>query len=113
MRYVHLPRTQNQFVDTLATIASSVDISIDVVVRPLLIELRSAPPYSCLIGNTEVQDDLPWYHDIYQFLRSGTYPEVATTKDQRALRQLVTKFMICGYTLYRRSVDDMLLLCLD
>ncbi|RVW77165.1 Retrovirus-related Pol polyprotein from transposon 17.6 [Vitis vinifera] len=65
---------------------SSMDIPIDVVVRPLLIELRFAPTYYCLIGETEVQDDLPWYHDIYQFLRFGTYPEVATAKDQRALR---------------------------
>ncbi|RVW89700.1 hypothetical protein CK203_047278 [Vitis vinifera] len=77
----------NQFVDTLATIASSVDISIDVVVRPLLIELRSAPPYSCLIGNTEVQDDLP---GIMTFI----------------------SFSDLAHTL-RRSVDDMLLLCLD
>ncbi|RVW87897.1 Retrovirus-related Pol polyprotein from transposon 17.6 [Vitis vinifera] len=79
--------SQNRFADALATLASSVDIPIDVVIRPLLIELRSAPAYCCLIGETEVQDDLPWYHDIYQFLRSGTYPE--------------------------RSADGMLLLCLD
>ena len=89
------------------------DIPIDVVIRPLLIELRSAPAYCCLIGEIEVQDDLPWYHDIYQFLRSGTYPKVATSKDRRALRNLATRFVICGYTLYRRSVDGMLLLCLD
>ncbi|XP_034680039.1 uncharacterized protein LOC117910094 [Vitis riparia] len=101
LRYVHLPRAKNQFVDALAIIAYSVDIPIDVVVRPLLIELRSTPAYYCLIGDTEVQDDLPWYHDIYQFFRSGTYPEVATTKDRRALRQLATRFVICGYTLYR------------
>ena len=113
LRYVHLLRAQNRFHDALATLASSVDFSIDVVVRPLLIELRSAPPYSCLIGNTEVQDDLPWYHDIYQFLRSGTYLEVGPTKDRRALRHLATRFVICGDTLYRRSADGMLLLCLD
>ncbi|RVW35604.1 Gag-Pol polyprotein [Vitis vinifera] len=65
----------------------------------------SAPAYCCLIGEIEVQDDLPWYHDIYQFLRSGTYPKVATSKDRRALRNLATRFVICGYTLYRRSVD--------
>ncbi|RVW22075.1 putative acyl-coenzyme A oxidase [Vitis vinifera] len=47
------------------------------------------------------------------FLRSGTYPEVATTKDRRALRHLATRFVICGDTLYRRSADGMLLLCLD
>ncbi|RVW69501.1 Retrovirus-related Pol polyprotein from transposon 17.6 [Vitis vinifera] len=78
-------RAQNLFADALATLASSVDIPIDVVIRPLLIESRSAPAYCCLIGEIDDQDDLPWYHDIYQFLRSGTYPEVATTKDQRAL----------------------------
>ena len=74
LRYVHLPRAQNWFADALATLASSMDIPIDVVVRPLLIELRSAPAYCCLNRETEVQDDLPWYHDIYQFLRSNTYP---------------------------------------
>ena len=93
-QYVHLPRAQNRFADALVTLASSVDISIDVVVCPLLIELKFAPAYYSLIGETEVQDDLPWYHDIYQFLRSGTYPEVATTKDQRALRHLATRFVI-------------------
>ncbi|RVW25856.1 Retrovirus-related Pol polyprotein from transposon 412 [Vitis vinifera] len=78
LRYVHLPKAQNQFADALATLASSVDIPIDVV-----------------------------------FLRPGTYPEVATAKDQRALRHLATRFVICGDTLYRRSADGMLLLCLD
>ena len=35
------------------------------------------------------------------------------TKDKRALRQLATRFVICGETLYKRSTDGMLLLCLD
>ena len=113
LRYVHLLRGQNRFVDALATLASSVDILIDVVVCSLLIELRFAPSYCCLIGEIEVQDDLPWYHDIYQFLRFDTYLEVATTKDRKALRQLTTRLVICGDTLYRQSTDGMLLLCLD
>ena len=33
LRYTHLPRVQNQFADALATLASSVDIPIDVVIR--------------------------------------------------------------------------------
>ncbi|RVW71051.1 Retrovirus-related Pol polyprotein from transposon 297 [Vitis vinifera] len=77
LRYVHLPRAQNRFVDALATLASSVDILIDVIVRLLLIELRS-----------------------------GTYPEIAIANDRRALRNLATRFVICGDTLYRRSADD-------
>ena len=88
------------------------DFSTDVVIHPLLIESSFAPAYCCLIGETEVQENLPWYHDIYRFLRSNTYPEAAIAKDQRALRQLTTRFVICGETLYRRSTDGMLLLCL-
>ena len=101
MRYTCLPKAQNQFVDALATLASSVDIPIDVIMCPLLIESRFAPAYCCLIGETEAQDDLSWYYDIYQLLRSRTYPEATTAKDRRALRQLATRFVICGKTLYR------------
>ena len=90
-----------------------IDIPIDTIVRPLLIESRSIPAYCCLIDEAEFDDDLPWYHDIYQFLRLAAYLEAATAKDKRALRQLVTQFMICDETLYKRLVDGMLLLCLD
>ena len=90
-----------------------IDIPTDATIRPLLIESISAPTYYCLIDDTEIDNDLPWYHDIYHFLRLGIYPEVATAKDKRALRQLAARFMICGETLYRRSANKMLLLCLD
>ncbi|WJZ81616.1 hypothetical protein VitviT2T_001450 [Vitis vinifera] len=113
LRYTHLPRAQNQFADALATLASMIDIPIDATVRPLLIESRSAPAYCCLIDDVEPDDGLPWYHDIYHFLRLDVYPEAATAKDKRALRQPATRFVICGETLYRRSPDGMLLLCLD
>ncbi|RVW40597.1 hypothetical protein CK203_079193 [Vitis vinifera] len=65
LRYTHLPRAQNQFADALATLASMIDIPVDATVRPLLIESRSAPAYCCLIDDTEIDDSLPWYHDIY------------------------------------------------
>ena len=77
-------------VDALATLVSMIDIPTDTVVRPLLIESRSVPAYCCLIDEAELDDGLPWYHDIYQFLRLGAHPEAATTKDKRALRQLTT-----------------------
>ena len=35
------------------------------------------------------------------------------TKDKRALRQLATRFVIHGETLYRRVADGVLLLCLE
>ncbi|RVW23113.1 hypothetical protein CK203_107497 [Vitis vinifera] len=67
-----------------------INIPADATVRPLLIESRFAPAYCCLIDDTEIDDGLPWYHDIYHFLRLGVYPEAATGKDKRALRQAST-----------------------
>ena len=113
LRYIHLPKAKNQFADALATLASVVEIPTGLTVRPLMIETSSAPTYCCLIGDIENQDELPWYHDIYQFLSCGVYPETTTIKDRRALRQLATRFVICGDALHRRSHDGLLLLCLD
>ena len=70
----------------MATLASTIGIPTNVIVFPLLIETISAPANCHLINETEVQDDLPWFHDIYQFLRFGTYLKVVTTKDWRALK---------------------------
>ena len=53
LRYLHLPRAENQFADALATLASMVEIPAGVIVRPLLIETRSAPAYYYLIGDIE------------------------------------------------------------
>ncbi|RVW63936.1 Transposon Ty3-I Gag-Pol polyprotein [Vitis vinifera] len=64
LRYTHLPRAQNQFADALATLASMIDIPADATIRPLLIELRSAPAYYCLIDDTEPDDD----HEDWLFL---------------------------------------------
>ena len=89
-----------------------IDIPTDAIVLPLLIESRLVPTYCCLIDEAELDDGLPWYHDIYKFFRLGIYPEVAIAKDKRALRQLATQFMIYGETLYKRSANGMLLLCL-
>ena len=96
LRYIHLPRAENQFADALATLASMIEIPAGVTVPPLLIETRSAPAYYCLIGDIEDQDELPWYHEIYQFLACGTHPQASIAKDRRVLRQLATRFVICG-----------------
>ena len=113
LRYIHLPKAENQFVDALATLAFVIEIPTRVTVQPLLIETKFALAYCCLIRDIEDQDGLPWYHDIYQFLSCRAYPESATVKDRRALRQLATRFVICGKSLYRQLPDGLLLLCLD
>ena len=73
LRYIYLPRAENQFIDALATLASMIVIPAGVTVRPLLVETRSAPAYYYLIGEIKDQVELPWYHDIYQFLSCGAY----------------------------------------
>ena len=47
------------------------------------------------------------------FFRYDTYPEAVTAKGRRALRQLATRFVIHEETLYRRTVDGVLLLCIN
>ncbi|RVW26177.1 Pol polyprotein [Vitis vinifera] len=76
LRYIHLPRAENQFADALATLASLIVIPAG-------------------------------------FLSCGAYPKSTSAKDRRALRQLATRFVVCGDALYRRSPDGLLLLCLD
>ena len=58
LRYIHLPRAENQFDDALATLASVIEIPTGVTVQPLLIETRSAPAYWFLIEDIEDQDEL-------------------------------------------------------
>ena len=70
LRYIHLSRAKNQFVDALATLASMIEI-----LAGVLIETRSVPTYRCLIGDIEDLFESPWYHDIHQFLVYGAYPE--------------------------------------
>ena len=96
LRFIHLPRVENQFADALATLASAIEIPAGMTMRSLLIETKSAPAYCCLIGNIEDQAELPWYHDIYQFSAYGAYLKSATSNDRRALRQLATRFFIYG-----------------
>ncbi|MCR2847796.1 reverse transcriptase-like protein [Weizmannia coagulans] len=112
LTYTHLPREQNRFADALATLASMIDLPLDTVVRPLLVERRTAPAFCHMIGDPGFEDGLPWYHSIFDFLRSGSYPEAASAKDRRELRQLASHFVICGDRLYRRSTDGILLRCL-
>ena len=86
LRYIHLPRKENQFANALATLASMIEILAGMTIRLLLIETRSTQTYYCLIREIDDQVKLPWYHDIHQFLSYDAYPESASTKDRRALR---------------------------
>ncbi|RVW90251.1 Retrovirus-related Pol polyprotein from transposon 17.6 [Vitis vinifera] len=103
----HMER-KNRFADALATLASSVDIPIDVVIRPLLIELRSAPAYCCLIRETEVQDDLPWRSADGMLLLCLDRASCRSSDERGSCRSLWSAYG--GHMLARKDYEDGLLL---
>ena len=92
IKYTYVPRSQNQFTDALATLASLVQIPEKSFVRPIEIKRREALAYErevCVLDD-EINDGKPWYYDIRNFVEDRVYPEGADRKDRRALRLLAT-----------------------
>jgi hypothetical protein len=115
IEYTYVPRSQNQFTDALATLASLVQIPEKTFVRPIEIKRREAPAHErevCMLDN-EINDGKPWYYDIRNFVEDRVYPEGADRKDRRALRLLATQYILCGGVLYRRSYEGVHLRCVD
>ena len=52
-----------------------------------------------------------WYSNILQYLQDGTYPKSANKNDQLTIQRLFTNYIICSERLYRRSYDEIHLLC--
>ncbi|XP_058189317.1 uncharacterized protein LOC131306905 [Rhododendron vialii] len=111
--FTQIPRLKNQFADALATLASIVELPLGVKLRPILIEQRDFTAYQYVNAIDDVDDGLPWYHDIWNFVESGMYLAEATKKDQTALRRLAAQYIICGGKLYRRSHCGMHKLCVN
>ncbi|KAH7855721.1 hypothetical protein Vadar_028116 [Vaccinium darrowii] len=111
--FTHVPRLNNRFADALATLASMVEIPNGVKLRPIMIEQRDKPVYEYNMAIDELDDGLPWYHDIWNFIEKDEYPTGSDKKDQIALRKLASHYIICGDRLYRRSHLGMHKLCVN
>ena len=105
--FTYVPRTQNQFADALATLASIIQLTEGIRMQPLEIQVEEEPAFCTTISEE------PWYYDIKTLLQTGSYPEKATERDRRALRRLAGHFLLSGTTLYRRSFDTTLLRYID
>jgi len=110
--FMHIPRMKNRFADALATLASMVELPEGIRLRPIMIEQRDRPSYEYVMDIEEVDDGLPWYHDIWNLVEKGEYPEGANKKDCTTLRRLASQYIICGGRLYRRSYGGMHKLCI-
>ncbi|XP_077232267.1 uncharacterized protein LOC143867983 [Tasmannia lanceolata] len=107
-------QTKNHFADALATLASMLDISATMEVQPLTVPLQWEPAHVNVIEiAARCPDGKPWYTDIRNLISGEGHPPEASGKECRILQRLAANFVICGGQLYRRSFDEIQLLCVD
>ena len=88
LTFTHIPRMQNKFADSLATLASMIEIPVGVKVRPLFIEQRNQPGhYEMNALDEEESVELPWFTDVHNYIAHGSYPKESSGKDRRAIRR--------------------------
>ena len=80
--------------------------------RLIVLEQKEEPAYCMTIENDEGKNEEgEWYSDILQYLKDGTYPPSIDKNDQLTIQRLSINYIICGERLYRRSYDEIHLLC--
>ncbi|XP_075657410.1 uncharacterized protein LOC142627429 [Castanea sativa] len=81
--------------------------------RPIVVEHKEEPAYCMSIEEDEEKNaECEWYSDILQYLKDGTYTNSADKNDQLTIRRLSNNYIICGERFYRRSYDEIHLLCI-
>nr|XP_027095987.1 uncharacterized protein LOC113715883 [Coffea arabica] len=111
LEFRHLPRARNAFADALATLASMIQYPDELKIEPIQIQLQNKPAH-CWAAD-ESSDTTPWFNDLKEFLKTGSYPQHASSKDKSFLRRMVSKFFLNGEVLYKRTSDLNLLRCID
>ena len=111
INFKHLPREENQMVDTLATLAAMFQINSNDEVQLIRMSIKEELAH-CLHIEEEV-DEKPWYHDILQYVKNRQYPDHAFENDKRILRRLTMGFLLDGEVLYKKGKDQILLRCVD
>src|SRR5262249_41255548 len=56
-------------------------------------------------------DGNPWYYDIENFCRDGSFPDYATVDDRKALRRIALRYRIEAGVLHRKAFSRLLLRC--
>ena len=153
--FLYIPRALNRLADSLAILASIIEMPDDKDSKEFLIRRLDSPsvkPIDLTKGNPaevllkvlknrskkakaeesdqeedskpkegilariqhddDLEDDHPWYYDIWNYLHDGYIPDYATRSDKRALREMVQRYVIVAGLLYRRSFSGVLLRCM-
>ncbi|XP_074314386.1 uncharacterized protein LOC141649599 [Silene latifolia] len=93
VKYVHLPRDENQFADALSKLAALINIPEHMDSMSICIERRSAPSYVNAIDIPEESETDPWYTAILKYTETGEYPSDLDTRGKWALRMLAAQFI--------------------
>ena len=99
IKYTIIPRTQNQFANTLATLASMVEISKGIWTRPLETkqsyeEMHKRKTEASV--TTLEEEEVPWYYDIMKFLELGEYLDGVDKREHRSIRMMATQYILYG-----------------
>ena len=108
IKYTIIPRAQNQFADSLATLASMVEIPMGISTCPLEIEqkyqVRHKEDEDLVILAIE-EEEIPWNYNILKFLELGIYPKQANKKERHSMRMIAIQYILCRGQPYRRSYE--------
>ncbi|XP_027067852.2 uncharacterized protein [Coffea arabica] len=111
LEFRHIPRARNVFADALATLSSMIQHPNELVIEPIHIHLQGKPAHCLVVEKSP--DGRPWYSDIKEFLKTGSYPPEADMTAKSFLRRLSSKFFLNGEVVYKRTSDLGLLRCVD
>ncbi|XP_070040072.1 uncharacterized protein [Nicotiana tomentosiformis] len=111
IEFKHVPRIQNEFADTLATLSSMIQHPDKNFIDNIPIGIHKWPAY-CAHVEEKIDGNL-WFHDIKEYLEKGEYLESATHTQKRTLCRLANHFFQSGGILYRRTPDLGLLRCVN
>ncbi|XP_074291105.1 uncharacterized protein LOC141617872 [Silene latifolia] len=73
VKYIHLPRDENQFADTLSKLTALLNIPEHMDHMPICVERRSSPSYVNAIDDAKESETEPWYMAILRYKETGEY----------------------------------------
>ncbi|XP_074288230.1 uncharacterized protein LOC141613396 [Silene latifolia] len=110
IRYVHLPREENQFANALSKLAAWINIPDHIDSMSICVKQRSSPAYVNVINDAEESEIEPWYTAVLKFKETGEYPPDLDTRGKCALRMLSVQFIKTDdERLYKKTAQGVLL----
>ncbi|XP_074298617.1 uncharacterized protein LOC141629533 [Silene latifolia] len=114
IRYVHLPRKENQFANALSKLAALINIPDHIDNMPICVKRRSSPAYVNVINDNEEGETELSYTAILKFKQTGEYPPDLDMRGKRALQMISAQFIKTDDgQLYKKTAQGVLLRCID